>query len=112
LVDVAPYQDSGDPIRAAQVVLEELEKFGADLSQRERWLVLTKLDLVSENERDDRIREIRDGLSWKGPLFSISAINGQGTEKLMYKIMEHIEDQRRRALDAAPAPVPGDIDTD
>src|SRR4029077_14120760 len=92
LVDVAPYEGSGDPVHDAISIVHELEKFSPELVERERWLVLNKLDLLPEDERDARCKAIIKGLKWKGPVFRISAISGDGTRELCQKIMERLEE--------------------
>ena len=47
LVDMAP-MDGSSPADAVRCILAEVEKFGHDLAERERWLVLTKRDLLDE----------------------------------------------------------------
>ena len=92
LVDVAPYEGSGDPVKDAQSIVKELEKFSPELAARERWLVLNKLDLLPPEDREARCRAIIEGLKWKGPVFRISAISGEGTRELSQKIMERLEE--------------------
>ena len=99
LVDVAPYEGSGDPVKDAKSIVQELKKFSPELAERERWLVLNKLDLLPEDERDARCKAIIKGLKWEGPVFRISAISADGTRELCQKIMERLEE---RGL-AAPA---------
>ena len=92
LVDVAPYEGSGDPVEDARSIVRELEKFSPELAERERWLVLNKLDLLPPEERDARCQAIVEGLKWKGPVFRISGISGDGTRELCQKIMERLEE--------------------
>jgi GTP-binding protein len=92
LVDVAPYEGSGDPVVDAKSIINELEKFSPELAERERWLVLNKLDLVPPDERDARCQGIIDGLGWTGPVFRISGISGEGTQDLCQKIMARLEE--------------------
>ncbi|ROR94855.1 GTP-binding protein [Sinobacterium caligoides] len=95
IVDVAPY-DGVDPSDTAKKIVHELELFSPALAQRERWLVLNKLDLLPVEERQAKQQEIVSALGWEGPVYSVSAINGDGTELLVSDIMEHIEQQRER----------------
>jgi GTP-binding protein len=44
----------------------------------------------------DRCQAIIDELEWKGPVFKISAMSGDGTRELMYAIMNFLEEQRRK----------------
>jgi GTP-binding protein len=94
LVDVAPYGGSGDPVADVRAIEAELKKFSADLYGKERWLVLNKVDVFPEDEREANCQEIVQRLAWKGPVYKISAINKWNTQQLMYDIMRHIEAKR------------------
>lgn len=91
LVDVSPHSDSGDPVQDTRVILKELKRYSPELANRERWLVLNKLDLVPEAERKPLVAKIRRSLRWRGPQFTISALSGEGTEALMQAVMERLE---------------------
>jgi GTP-binding protein len=95
LVDVAPFDESIDPVEEIQTIEAEMERFDPELMAYERWLVLNKIDLLPEAERDARCEDILQRLNWQGPVFMISAINKQGTQELCYRIMEYIEAQRK-----------------
>ncbi|HKV96329.1 MAG TPA: GTPase ObgE [Gammaproteobacteria bacterium] len=92
LVDVATPADAADPVRDAQAIIGELQKFSPELAQRERWLVLNKIDLLPPSERDVRCRAIEEGLHWQGPVFRISGLSGEGTRELCGKIMSRLEE--------------------
>ena len=51
LVDVAPFDDSIDPVQQAKAIVAELKKFDPELHAKPRWLVLNKLDMVPAEER-------------------------------------------------------------
>jgi GTP-binding protein len=93
LVDVAPI-DGSDPVASVNTIVQELEKFSPDLAARDRWLVLNKLDLVPEEERETLCADIVKRLNWQGPVYRISAISGEGTKALVYDIMEYMETHR------------------
>ncbi|SHF65298.1 GTP-binding protein [Modicisalibacter ilicicola DSM 19980] len=94
VVDVAPFDDS-DPVEAARAITHELEQFSATLAERPRWLVLNKLDLLPEEEREARIDEIVSRLGWSGPVFRISAIGNEGTDALVQAAHRWLTEQRR-----------------
>lgn len=94
MVDVLPYGGSGDPVDDVQKIQAELEKFSDELAQRERWLVLNKVDLVPEDERNEVCDDIVQRLDWKEPVYIISAMNKMGTQELCYRIMEYIESNK------------------
>ncbi|RBP29186.1 GTP-binding protein [Marinobacter pelagius] len=92
LVDVAPY-DGSSPAEAVRAIAHELEKFSETLANRPRWLVLNKVDMIAEEDRDAHCQAIIDELGWEGPVFRISAITGEGTKPLVQAVMRWIEDQ-------------------
>ena len=89
LVDVAPPE--GNPVTHARTIVDELKRYSTELASRERWLVLTKTDLVSETRRPAKSKQIVDELDWHGPVFAISAISGEGCEQLCREAMAYLE---------------------
>lgn len=47
IVDVAPFDPEADPVYDAQSIVEELRKYDEALYNKPRWLVLNKLDLLT-----------------------------------------------------------------
>ncbi|MAL99489.1 MAG: GTPase ObgE [Alteromonadaceae bacterium] len=92
VVDMMPW-DETTPAENVKAIARELEKFSPTLAERERWLVLNKLDLVPEEDRERVCTELTQALEWSGPVFRISALSGEGTKPLMQSIMRWIEDQ-------------------
>lgn len=90
LIDIAPL-DGSDPVQSAKTIIAELKKYNSELSQKERWLVLNKIDLLPEEEVQKRCEQIIKRLRWKGPVFKISAIKKTGTQALCYKLSEYLE---------------------
>ncbi len=100
MVDCVPLGDTldemGDPVKDVRMLEVELEKFSTDLATRERWLVLNKVDLLPEDERDAYCKDVVTRLAWQGPVFHISAINGLGTRELSYALMAHLEERKKQ----------------
>ncbi len=96
LVDIAPSGDHSDPVEDIRTIEIELEKYSPELAGRERWLVLNKTDLLDPDAREARCREIIARLDWQGPVFSISAIQGEGCRELSFRIMEYLEQTATR----------------
>ena len=93
LVDVAPL-DGGDPGEAACAVVRELEAFSPTLARRPRWLVLNKTDLVDETLLYECRDRVVTALNWSGPVYTISAVAGRGTERLCGDLMTYLEAQQ------------------
>ena len=100
LVDIAPPDPEADPVADARAIVGELEKFSAELAQKERWLVLNKLDLLPAKEAEARCKEIVKQLRWKGPVYRISGITRVGTEGLCQAVMTRLEEIDADAAEA------------
>jgi len=94
VVDVAPF-DETDPVESAKAIVRELEQFSPALAERPRWLVLNKFDLLPEDERDARAKEIVAALGWEGPVFCLSAISKDGTQPLVQTVYRWLSEQQR-----------------
>ena len=95
LVDMAPMEHEADPAVGVRTIAKELKKFSPELDQRERWLVLNKMDLIPADEREARTKALIKKLKWKGPLYKISAINGEGCRELSQALMRRLEELRK-----------------
>jgi GTP-binding protein len=95
LLDTVPYDSVDTPVQTAKTIIHEVEKWSDDLANKPRWLVLNKIDRLPEDQVDAHCQAIVDELQWVGPVFKIAAINGRGTQELMFAIMNFLEEQRR-----------------
>ncbi len=95
LVDMAPMDESIDPVAEVRQLVAEVEKYGGDLADRERWLVLTKKDLLLDEEFEARKEKLIEKLDWQGPVFSVSSVTGEGVDELAQALMKHLEDLDR-----------------
>ena len=91
VVDMAPFDDSVDPVAQAKAIVGELKKYDADLYEKPRWLVLNKLDMVPADERAARIKDFVKRLRLKGPVFEISALTREGCEHLVQAIYQQVK---------------------
>lgn len=105
VLDIEPYESSESPVQAAQKISLEIAKWSDELANKPRWLVLNKIDRVLEEELDAHCQVIIDELNWTGPVFKISAINGEGTKALTYAIMDFLEEHRQTASKPPAEPV-------
>lgn len=98
LVDIAPFDEAVDPVREARAIVGELKKYDRSLHAKPRWLVLNKLDLIPDPAlRKRRVDDLVRRLRWKGPVFSVAAINGEGCRDLCRQIGDYLEEQRKEA---------------
>ena len=96
MIDAAPFDPETDPIQEAKALALELEKYDPALAAKPRWIVLNKVDLVEEADREELIERYRRELAANGePVFVISAATRQGCDELVKALAQHIDDGRR-----------------
>lgn len=93
IIDLAPF-DEHDPAEAALALIDELKKFDQELLDKPRWLVFNKLDLMPDDEWQEKTAHTLKTLDWDGPWYSVSAVDGRGTDKLCADIMQYIEEKQ------------------
>ncbi|AZN37602.1 GTPase ObgE [Iodobacter ciconiae] len=108
IVDLAPFDESADPVAEACAIVEELRKYDEELHKKPRWLVLNKLDMIPEDERAERVASFLKAYGWEAGkhdayeafdpmqprLFTISGLTGEGCRDLTYAIMDYLEAAR------------------
>jgi GTPase len=95
LVDLAPSEDPVEVVIQINAIIGELAKYSPVLAERERWLVLNKVDLLSASGREAHLRKIVAALGWSGRTYGISAATGEGCRRLIEDLMIRIEAQRK-----------------
>jgi len=90
IIDISPLDS--DPVQDAIKIIQELKKYSPKLAERERWLILNKIDLLPSDEQTEYCQLIIEELNWQGPAFEISAVSGQGCMEVCYKIMDYLEE--------------------
>ena len=98
IVDVQPI-DGSDPVYNAKAILQELEKFSPTLAKLPIVLVLNKLDQIPEDSREEWCKHILEELQWDGPVFKTSGLMSEGTQQVVYYLMDQIEQQREREVE-------------
>jgi len=110
LVDMAPMDESIDPVAQVRTIEGELRRYDPALLEKPRWLILNKSDALPEEEREARARDIIQALDWRAPWFMVSAISREGTWPIMQQVMGFFDELRLLAAEAAEAagqPAPG-----
>lgn len=117
VVDLAPFDEETDPAAEALAIINELRKYDEELFDKPRWLVLNKLDMLSEEEAEARAAAFLEAVGWDYPapddrfefdmttprLFKISALTHQGTQDLVHQIGRYLTEKKRLAAEAEAA---------
>ena len=95
LVDLAPLDPDTDPVHEARAIVAELRKYDEALYRKPRWLVLNKLDLIPEDEREARVAaflEAYDGEVTRS--FAVSAQASIGLKPLVHALQAWVDEAR------------------
>ena len=91
VIDIAPFDERINPLHEAQALIEELKKYDEELYMKPRWLVLNKIDMLPDSEREARCNQFILDFGWEDKWFGISALTGKGCDALKYAIMNYLE---------------------
>ncbi len=98
LVDVSDGSGRADPAEDFRVILDELKNFGHGLDEKPILVVASKADVANPA----KLKKLETMAKRKKLAFyAISAVTGEGIEKLKYGIGERVRELRK---ESAPAP--------
>jgi GTPase len=101
MVDVSDASGRPDPGKDYEVISNELASFGAGLEQKPVLVAASKMDVVNK----DKLAKLRRYCkNHKLPLLTISAVTGEGIDKLKHAIATKVEEVRRAEIAAAAEP--------
>ena len=96
LVDIAPIDES-DPAHNIAIIENELAQYSEKLAEKPRWLVFNKIDIMSDEEAQERAQDIAARLGLEEDYYMISAVTGKNVQPLTRDIMDFIEANPREA---------------
>ena len=70
---------------------QELALYDPILTQKPRWLVLSKADCVPREQQHEMLERIKNEVAWQGPCFLISSVTGQGIVELKKAILAFLK---------------------
>lgn len=95
LVDVSDASGRPDVVKDVEVILGELDSFGAHLAEKPMLMVASKIDAANK----DKLAKLKQYCKKKKlTLLPISAVTGEGIEKLKYAMAKEIEEMREENL--------------
>jgi GTP-binding protein len=88
-----------DPVENYRIIFEELKSFDPTLVAKPTLLVATKIDVANP----DKLKKLTTFAKRKKlPLYTISAVTGEGIEKLKFALADAVE--AHRTIDLSPPP--------
>jgi GTPase len=101
LVDISDSSGRPDPVKDYEVIMNELASFGAGLEKKPVLVVASKIDVANK----DKLAKLRNyAKKRKLPFYPISAVTGEGIDKLLHAMAKKVEQVRRAEMAAAAAP--------
>ena len=98
LVDVSDSSGRPDPVNDYEVITNELASFGADLEKKAVLVAASKIDAANQ----DKLAKLRRYCKKHHlPLYPISAVTGEGIEKLKHAMADKVEEVRQAELASA-----------
>ncbi|MFA4970868.1 MAG: GTPase ObgE, partial [Sulfuritalea sp.] len=91
--DISPFDPDADPAKDAKAILKELKKYDEALYKKPRWLLINKIDLVPEDDREARVAALVKSYKPKRH-FVVSAISGAGCREVTFAVMDYLEQHR------------------
>ncbi|MEM6998900.1 MAG: Obg family GTPase CgtA [Pseudomonadota bacterium] len=88
-------QDPEGVIKDIKTIETELKNYDEKLSQKERWLVLNKADVLLPELMDELKEEVINKLGKEIKVFVISAVTKAGCKELTYKMYDWIASQEK-----------------
>jgi GTP-binding protein len=104
LVDALPLDES-DPLDNVRAIEAELASYSTALAERPCWVVLNKIDLLTDEQRDMLVERVRAQLGVQRQIDVISAVAGTGVDELMRAVMDHLGARQERLADDPEARV-------
>jgi len=98
LVDVSDASGRPDPVKDFEVIMDELKNFGAGLETKPLILAASKCDIANKTKLAKLKKYAK---AHDLGLFVISAVTGEGIEKLKYAMADRVEQVRREAVEAS-----------
>lgn len=101
IVDIFPIDQDLDVVASAVAITQELKKYDECLYNKPRYLVINKVDLVLDEERNTYVNNfINEFKKYEthtnfDKIFTISGVTGEGCKELCYYIMNFIEEQKK-----------------
>jgi GTPase len=95
LVDVSDGSGRPDPVEDFRVIMGELKSFGHGLDEKPMMVVASKADVANPQ----KLKKLETMAKRKKlPFYAISAVSGQGVEKLKYAIGERVRELRAAGI--------------
>jgi GTP-binding protein len=96
---ISPEDIESDPIDRINQLNAELEAYNPELIKRPQAIVLTKIDTLSLEDREELLERIK--ANGKRPIYCISSFSTEGVKTLKYDLWRFLQRQAQEAAEDA-----------
>ena len=86
-----------DPVRAYETVRNELKEYGHGLDEKEEIIALNKADALGPELAAEQAKILEKAVG--KPVYILSAVSGEGVEKVLFRLAEVIAQSKRTEAD-------------
>lgn len=97
LVDLTGGYEGRDPVQDFHTINAELEAYAAELAERPQIVVANKCDMPDTDVAIEVLREVAEAQG--KPFYAISAITGEGIDRLVSDVAERVAELRAQAAE-------------
>lgn len=97
VIDAGTVEESAELVEQVKVIEQELKAYDVKLYQRERWLVLNKIDLIDNKKLEFHRNTLINSLEWMRPVYMISAVTGDGCTGLVQDVLTWMSEKNQQA---------------
>jgi GTPase len=101
IVDLAPFDESQKPTQQIRLIAKELAKFDPALTDKPRWLVFNKADLLDPKEAEKRAKAAVRALKWQAPWYVVSGLAKENLQPLLWDSLTQLKQRAQRIAGAS-----------
>ncbi|AGS06759.1 GTPase ObgE [Candidatus Profftella armatura] len=90
IIDVSLFKNKINLIQEINEITQELKNYNVSLFKKPRWIILNKIDILSEKEKIKYLENFVDYFKSKNKIFKISALTHTGCSELIFEIFNYL----------------------
>ncbi|MDE6435670.1 MAG: GTPase ObgE [Lachnospiraceae bacterium] len=96
-----------DPINDIHAIMEELEKYNIEITDRPMVIAANKMDAMNETERETVLDLLKEEFGSQGiEVFAISAVTGEGVKELLWHLNDLVKNAPKDVIEFEQEYVP------
>ena len=97
MIDLAQSSTDDDACTQYKTIDQELQQYGDAVTNKDRWLVFNKIDLLSQDESDRLIQQCIKDIGWQSAYYAVSAASRIGLDELCNDIILYLQNDEEHS---------------